>query len=102
MLLPGNCIPLVYRVPTLHSSVYTRGHNTVCGWCTMQVDTPGKKLLLGIAVGYLSLVLLVPTVNVFVQVASPATSTHNICSANLICDSMLGRSAYIQMRFTQI
>lgn len=33
-----------------------------------QVDTPGKKLLLGIAISYVSLVLLVPTANVFVQV----------------------------------
>jgi len=34
----------------------------------VQVDTPGKKLLVGVAIGYLALVLLVPTVNVFVQV----------------------------------
>lgn len=32
-----------------------------------QVDTPGKKLLVGVAVTYLALVLLVPTLNVFVQ-----------------------------------
>ena len=33
------------------------------------MDTPGKKLLVGVAVTYLALVLLVPTLNVFVQVA---------------------------------
>ena len=31
------------------------------------MDTPGKKLLVGVAVTYLALVLLVPTLNVFVQ-----------------------------------
>lgn len=36
----------------------------------LQVDTPGKKLLVGVAIGYLALVLLVPTVNVFVQVTT--------------------------------
>lgn len=34
----------------------------------VQVDTLGKKLLVGVAVGYVGLVLLVPTLNVFVQV----------------------------------
>lgn len=34
----------------------------------VQVDTPGKKLLVGVAVGYLALVLVVPTLNVFAQV----------------------------------
>lgn len=33
----------------------------------MQVDTPLKKALLGIAVGYMALVVLLPFVNVFVQ-----------------------------------
>jgi len=37
------------------------------GWAPEQVDTPGKKLLVGVAVTYLALVLLVPTLNVFVQ-----------------------------------
>lgn len=37
-----------------------------------QVDTPTKKLLLGIAVLYMSLVILVPTLNVFFQVSSRA------------------------------
>ncbi|KAK9814851.1 hypothetical protein WJX73_000206 [Symbiochloris irregularis] len=32
-----------------------------------KVDTPTKKLLLGTAIGYVSLVILVPTLNVFVQ-----------------------------------
>lgn len=32
-----------------------------------EVDTPGKKLLVGIAISYVVLVLLVPTVNIFVQ-----------------------------------
>lgn len=32
-----------------------------------EVDTPGKKLLVGVAIGYLALVLVVPTLNVFVQ-----------------------------------
>ena len=36
----------------------------------LQLDTPGKKLLVGIAVSYVGLVLLVPTVNVFVQVSA--------------------------------
>lgn len=39
----------------------------------VQVDTPGKKLLVGVAIGYLALVLLVPTVNVFVQVTTSPT-----------------------------
>lgn len=43
----------------------------------VQVDTPGKKLLVGVAIGYLALVLLVPTVNVFVQVtACPIHAVH--------------------------
>ncbi len=42
----------------------------------VQVDTPGKKLLVGVAIGYLALVLLVPTVNVFVQV--PICPIHSI------------------------
>ena len=37
------------------------------GQRSKQVDTPGKKLLVGVAVTYLALVLLVPTLNVFVQ-----------------------------------
>ncbi len=36
----------------------------------MQVDTPGKKLLVGVAIGYLALVLFIPTLNVFVQVST--------------------------------
>lgn len=36
----------------------------------LQVDTPGKKLLVGVAIGYLALVLVVPTLNVFVQVCA--------------------------------
>ena len=43
----------------------------------VQVDTPGKKLLVGVAIGYLALVLLVPTVNVFVQVTTcPIHAVH--------------------------
>lgn len=34
----------------------------------MQVDTPVKKLLVAVGIGYLALVLLVPTLNVFYQV----------------------------------
>ena len=37
--------------------------------CLVQVDTPGKKLLVAVAVGYLALVLFVPTLNVFAQVS---------------------------------
>lgn len=38
-----------------------------------QVDTPTKKLILGIAVFYMALVIFVPTLNVFVQVRCSAT-----------------------------
>jgi hypothetical protein len=34
------------------------------------VDTPGKKLLVGVAVTYVLMVLLVPTANIFIQVGS--------------------------------
>ena len=39
----------------------------------LQVDTPGKKLLVGVAVTYVLTVLLVPTANIFIQVG-----IHNI------------------------
>lgn len=39
-----------------------------------QVDTPGKKLLVGIAITYVVLVLVLPTANVFIQVAPWFTS----------------------------
>ena len=35
---------------------------------SLQVDTPGKKLLVGVAVTYVLTVLLVPTANIFIQV----------------------------------
>ncbi|KAK9802871.1 hypothetical protein WJX72_005974 [[Myrmecia] bisecta] len=35
-----------------------------------EVDTPGKKLLVGIGVGYVFLVLIIPTLNVFAQAFS--------------------------------
>lgn len=41
--------------------------------CLHQVDTLGKKLLVGVAFGYLALVLVVPTLNVFVQVCARHT-----------------------------
>ena len=44
-----------------------------------QVDTPGKKLLVGVAVGYLALVLLVPTLNVFVQVSCSTCTETFLC-----------------------
>ena len=34
----------------------------------MQVDTLGKKLLVGIAFAYLGIVLFIPAINVFYQV----------------------------------
>ena len=37
----------------------------------MQIDTPGKALLLGISLFYVGVVLVVPTANVFYQVGSP-------------------------------
>ena len=42
--------------------------NRLTLFCLGQVDTLGKKLLVGVAFGYLALVLVVPTLNVFVQV----------------------------------
>lgn len=39
----------------------------------MQVDTPGKKLLVGVAVTYVLTVLLVPTANIFIQVGCRGT-----------------------------
>lgn len=36
----------------------------------MQIDTPGKALLLGISLFYVGVVLVVPTANVFYQVGS--------------------------------
>lgn len=47
----------------------------------VQVDTPGKKLLVGVAVGYLALVLVVPTLNVFAQVTAAAIYFTHCCSA---------------------
>lgn len=38
-------------------------------WLLAQVDTPVKKLLVAVGVGYLALVLFVPTLNVFYQVS---------------------------------
>lgn len=37
----------------------------------MQIDTPGKALLLGISLFYVGVVLVVPTANVFYQVGYP-------------------------------
>ena len=42
-------------------------HNNCAG---AQVDTPGKALLVGIAVSYVSLVVLIPFVAVFFQVGA--------------------------------
>ena len=36
-----------------------------------QVDTPAKKALVGIAIGYVAVVLLLPTMNIFIQVNMP-------------------------------
>lgn len=40
----------------------------------LQVDTPGKKLLVGIAFAYLGIVLFIPAINVFYQVLACLTS----------------------------
>jgi hypothetical protein len=34
----------------------------------VQVDTPTKKILLGVAIAYMGLVVILPFVNVFIQV----------------------------------
>jgi hypothetical protein len=41
----------------------------------LQVDTPGKKFLVGVAVTYVLMVLLVPTANIFIQVGSTNRSS---------------------------
>ena len=39
----------------------------------VQVDTLGKKVLVGIAFGYLGLILFLPTLNIFYQVRATST-----------------------------
>ena len=47
----------------------------------VQVDTLGKKVLVGIAFGYLGLILFLPTLNIFYQVR--ATSTPSLRALRL-------------------
>jgi hypothetical protein len=39
----------------------------------VQVDTPTKKILLGVAIAYIGLVVILPFVNVFIQVRPDST-----------------------------
>lgn len=72
----------------------THDHKSLapCVMVTMlsQVDTPGKKLLVGVAVTYVLLVLLVPTANIFIQVCGSLTAfSLHICPAG-DCFSCVG------------
>ena len=62
------------------------------GAATLQVDTPIKKLLVAVGVGYLALVLLVPTLNVFYQVRTPLQ--------HLSCPTLLGLTLQISRMYT--
>lgn len=42
-----------------------------------QVDTPAKKLLLGVALAYIGLVVILPFVNVFIQVRGSSRSEYH-------------------------
>jgi ABC-type sulfate transport system permease subunit len=54
----------------------------------LQVDTPGKKLLVGVAVTYVLTVLLVPTANIFIQVGQQSIFEHDMpCSAPVYVSS---------------
>lgn len=48
-----------------------------CSAC-LQVDTPTKKLLLGVALAYIGLVVILPFVNVFIQVGC-------VLSCSMVC-----------------
>jgi len=61
-------VPAAWHETLQVSIYYALMAGSVMTHTAVQVDTPGKKLLVGVAIGYLALVLLVPTVNVFVQV----------------------------------
>ena len=53
----------------------------------MQVDTPVRKLLLGIAVTYTALIVILPFLNVFYQVASSQClqcSIFSYCNGTLL------------------
>lgn len=62
------CMLAVVNSGTMHVGIQVV-LECICGfWNLLQVDTPGKKLLVGVAVSYVLLVLLVPTANIFIQV----------------------------------
>ena len=44
--------------------------------CWPQVDTTTKKVLLGVAIAYIGLLVILPFVNVFIQVCTGITLPH--------------------------
>ena len=107
------CLELVTPVSAFPSFVNRTQHTQavfcsyiLSGAATLQVDTPIKKLLVAVGVGYLALVLLVPTLNVFYQVrpAKPFTpQAYGLASStciHCICVCMRFGSVYLVLHRT--